>query len=75
MGSLKGNALAWASALWYSKSSACDNLDFFVAEMRKVFDHPVEGGDAAKRLMSRRQGSRSVAEFSVEFRAVAVNSG
>ena len=47
LGSLRSNALAWASALWDSKSPACDNFDFFVAEMRKVFDHPVEGGDAA----------------------------
>lgn len=43
--------------------------------MRKVFDHPVEGGDAAKRLISLRQGSRSVAEFSVEFRTYAARSG
>ena len=74
-GLLKGNALAWASALWDSGSQASDNFDLFVTEMRRVFDHPVEGGDAAKRLMSLRQGSRSVAEFSVEFRTVAVNSG
>ena len=74
LGSLRGNALAWASALWDSKSPASYNFDLFVAEMRKVFDHPVEGWDAAKRLMSLRQGSHSVAEFSVEFRTVAVNS-
>ena len=61
IGSLKGNALAWASALWDSDSPVNDNFDLFVAEMRKVFDHPVEGGDAAKRLISMRQGSRSVA--------------
>ena len=54
LGSLRCNALAWASALWDSESAACDNFDFFVAEMRKVFDHPVEGGNAAKRLMSLR---------------------
>ena len=75
LGSLKGNALAWVSALWDSNSAACANFDFFVAEMRKVFDHQVKGGEAAKRLMSLRQGSRSVAEFSVEFRTVAANSG
>ena len=74
-GLLKGNALAWASAFWDSGSRASDNFDLFVSEMRRVFDHPVEGGDAAKRLMSLRQGSRSVAEFSVEFRTVAANSG
>ena len=75
LGFLKGSALAWASAWWDSNSPAGDNFDFFVAKMRKVFDHPVTGGDAAKRLMSLRQGSRSVAEFSVEFRTLAVNSG
>ena len=75
VGSLKGNALAWASALWDSDSPVNDNFDLFVAEMRKVFDHPVEGGDAAKRLISLCQGSRSVAEFSVEFRTYAARSG
>ena len=75
MGSLKGNALEWASALWDSDSPVNDNFDLFVAEMRKVFDHPVEGGNAAKRLISLRQGSRSVAEFSVEFRTHAARSG
>jgi hypothetical protein len=75
IGSLKGNALAWASALWESDSPVIENFGLFVAEMRKVFDHPVEGGDVAKRLISLRQSSRSVAEFSVEFRTYAARSG
>ena len=73
MGSLKGNALAWASALWDSDSPVNDNFDLFVAEMRKVFNHPVGGGDAAKHLISLH--TRSVAEFSVEFRTYAARSG
>lgn len=44
-------------------------------EMKMVFDHPVRGGDAAKRLFSLRQGNRSVAEFAIEFRSLAVESG
>lgn len=47
----------------------------FVSEIKKVFDHPVWGRDAAKCLLSLRQGSHSVAEFSVEFRTIAEDSG
>lgn len=75
MGLLKGKALDWASAVRESQSHATVSYDYFVSEMRKVFDHPVQGRDAAKRLLSLRQGSRSVAEYSVEFRTVAAESG
>lgn len=50
-------------------------FDEFVSEMKKVFDHPILGRDAAKRLLSFRQGPHSVAEYSVEFRIVAADSG
>lgn len=43
--------------------------------MRKVFDHPVRDKDAAKHLLPLRQGSRSVAEFTIEFRTFAAESG
>ena len=43
--------------------------------MSKVFDHPVQGQDAARRLLSLRQGSRSVAEYSIEFRTLVAESG
>ena len=43
--------------------------------MKKVFDHPVRGRDTSKRLLSLHQGSHSVAEFSVEFRTLATESG
>lgn len=42
--------------------------------MRKVFDHPVQGKDTANRLLRITQGSRSVAEYSVEFRIIAAES-
>ena len=41
--------------------------------MRTVFDHPVCGKDAAKRLLSLRQGSQSVAVMACEF--LAAESG
>ena len=75
LGSLKGDALAWASALWERQGEACFSYDDFTGEMRKVFDHPVRGKDAAKRLLSLRQGSRSVATLAIEFRTLATESG
>ena len=47
----------------------------FSTELRKVFDHPVKGQEAMNRLFSLRQGSGSVASFSVEFRILAAECG
>lgn len=73
--SLKGAALAWASAVWEEQSKLCFDYDDFTQEMKKVFDHPVRGKDAARHLLSLQQGSRSVAEFAIEFRTLAAESG
>ncbi|KAI3358996.1 hypothetical protein L3Q82_015383 [Scortum barcoo] len=42
---------------------------YAVAEMKKVFDHPVQGQEAVKRLLDLRQGSQSVAAYSVRLPA------
>lgn len=75
MGLLKGTTLDWTSVVRESQPALCESNSLFAAEMKKVFDHPVQGKDAAKRLLSLRQGPRSVAEFSVQFRIVAAESG
>lgn len=75
IGLLTGSALAWASAVWESQSNLCNSYPEFAEEMKKVFHHPVSGRDATKRLLSLRQGSRSVAEYSVEFRTLAAEAG
>lgn len=67
MGLLRVNALAWAMVIWAFFSS-------FTAELRKVFCHTFQGMDAAKHLLSLCQGSRSVAEYSVESRNTAAES-
>lgn len=74
IGCLRGNALSWASAEWERSSAACSSYASFTEKMRKVFDHPVRGKEAAKSLMSLRQGTRSVADYSVEFRTLAAES-
>lgn len=75
IGCLRGQALHWASAVWERQERVCFSYSAFIAEMKMVFDHPVRGGDAAKRLFSLHQGNRSVAEFAIEFRSLAVESG
>ena len=75
IGSLSGEALAWAAAVWERGSAVCYHYGSFTEEMRKVFDHPVRGKEASKRLLQLRQGSRSVASFAVEFRTLADESG
>ncbi|XP_057683966.1 retrotransposon-derived protein PEG10 [Corythoichthys intestinalis] len=74
IGSMRGTALDWASSIWEQGSPLCTSYSRFTEEMRKIFDHPVRGREAAKRIMSVRQGSRSVAEFSIEFRTLAAES-
>ena len=75
IGSLRGEALAWATAVWERGSAVCRDYSAFTAEMRMVFDHPVRGREASQRLLHLRQGSRSVASFAVEFRTLAAESG
>ena len=72
---LRGRALEWASAVWERRDTCMTSYQGFTAEMRKLFDHPVRGKDAAKRLFSLRQGARNVADFVIEFRTLAVESG
>ena len=72
---LSGKAAQWATALWESNSPACQSYDAFSNEMRKVFDHPVKGKEASKRLLALSQGSSPVAQYAVDFRILAAESG
>lgn len=42
--------------------------------MKKVFDHPVLGKEISSHLLSLRQGARTVADYSIEFRILAAES-
>lgn len=74
VGLLTSRALTWAEA--FLETTPLHSLSYrsFTQELLKVFDGPVRGREAAKRLMSLRQGALSVAEFSVEFRTLAADS-
>lgn len=75
MGLLHGNAMSWATAVWEQQSLITNSNTAFTTEMKKVFGHPVRGKDTSKRLLSLRQGMRSVAEYSIECRTLAAERG
>uniref|UniRef100_A0AAQ4PJ43 Retrotransposon gag domain-containing protein n=1 Tax=Gasterosteus aculeatus aculeatus TaxID=481459 RepID=A0AAQ4PJ43_GASAC len=68
---LTGKARAWATAVWEQQGHSCDDFSTFTVDMRRVFDHPLGGSDAANRLFQLRQGNASVAEYAVLFRTLA----
>lgn len=72
---LTGKALDWASTLWDQRSPLTANSSNFISEMRRVFHHPACTGDVDYRLLRLSQGTRSVAEFAIEFRTLASESG
>lgn len=75
IGLLRGKALAWVEAM----SSRTDLGSVVYKDLedsfKSVFDHPNHSGNASTRLLTLRQGSRSVAEYSVDFWTLAADSG
>ena len=72
---LSGRASQWATAVIENNSPVCHSYLEFTKEMRKIFDHPLKGKEAANRLLSLRQGSSSVAQYAIDFRILAAESG
>lgn len=60
--------------MWESQSDICLSYATFVEEMVKVFDYPARGQDAARHLLSLRQGSHSVAEMAIDLQTLAAVS-
>lgn len=71
---LSGKALSWATAVWNAQSPFCSSYSEFEEEFKRVFDHPISGREASKRLLSLQQGSRSAAENAIHFRTIAAGS-
>ena len=71
---LSGRALKWAVATLEKDPQLSYDYQKFITEFRLVFDHPTAGQDSSSRLLSLTQGSRSVADYAVEFRILAAES-
>ena len=70
-----GDALNWAQATLCARPGLYDDCETFLAEFKKLFDHPTAGQDVGTRLTSLHQGNRTVAAYSTEFRTIAAGSG
>lgn len=46
----------------------------FTAELKQVFDHLVQSGEAASHILSLCQGSSSIADYSIRFHILAARS-
>ncbi|KAL2102437.1 hypothetical protein ACEWY4_001605 [Coilia grayii] len=72
---MSGRALVWATALWEKDSNVCHDATNFMAQVQTVFGHPTSQRESAKRLLQLKQGKRSVAEYAIEFRNLAIEAG
>uniref|UniRef100_A0A674P5X9 Gypsy retrotransposon integrase-like protein 1 n=1 Tax=Takifugu rubripes TaxID=31033 RepID=A0A674P5X9_TAKRU len=71
---LADKALSWAIAAVDLDPRLSSDYSAFRREFKAVFEHPTYGEDAASRLLALQQGSRSVAEYTLEFRILAAES-
>ena len=71
---LRGRALTWAEALSYSVDYNTLSFGVFSDHFSFVFDHPEHSGSAATRLLNLQQGTRTVADYSIEFRTLAAEA-
>uniref|UniRef100_G3NES4 Retrotransposon gag domain-containing protein n=1 Tax=Gasterosteus aculeatus TaxID=69293 RepID=G3NES4_GASAC len=71
---MSGRAGTWATAVWEQQTPICSSLAAFMAEIKKVFESPLSGREAARKLLRLRQGSLSVSDYAVDFRTLAADS-
>ena len=72
---LTGRARQWGAASWDAEVDFLDRFSLFKEEMIRVFDRSAHGPEASRLLSSLRQGRRSAADFSIEFRTLATTCG
>lgn len=75
IGALRDRALDWAES--YLALHPLETVTYvqFVRDFKAVFHHPLRSDEAARQLHGLRQGSQSVAEFSIDFRVKAAETG
>ena len=71
---LTGRARLWGTAEFDRQTPACASFAAFEEEMLKVFDLGSSTSEANGSLMTIRQGRRTVADYSIDFRTLARRS-
>ncbi len=72
---LTGRAIDWAVAVWDSDPRLRSSVTYFIQQLREVFEYPHGGRDVLTQLINLTQGNRTAAEFAIEFRTLAAQSG
>lgn len=72
---LTGRARLWGTAEWEMQTPACASFQASSGELRKVFDLENSDSKALHDLLQLKQGTCSVAQFSIDFRTLARRSG
>ena len=71
---LSGRVPEWGTAMWEAKAPDCQNFSSFGNAMKGVFGRSVTGPAATRQLFRIRQGSRSVADYAIEFCTLAASA-
>ncbi|XP_058627659.1 uncharacterized protein LOC131537949 [Onychostoma macrolepis] len=68
-------AIDWAAAVWETDRRFRTSYEYFVQQLRDVFEYPAEGKDISTQLLHVSQGNRTAADYAIEFRTLAAQSG
>ncbi|KAL0157255.1 hypothetical protein M9458_048501, partial [Cirrhinus mrigala] len=72
---LTGKALEWATAVWDLGHSTYPAFATFLRSFKEVFQPTPDSSEAEEQIVSLRQGRRPAADYAVEFRTLAAQSG
>ncbi|MGL4909959.1 MAG: DUF4939 domain-containing protein, partial [Cetobacterium sp.] len=72
---LTGKAIDWAAAVWDTDPQLRTSIDYFIKQLREVFEYPAGGKSITTQLLHATQGTRTAADYAVEFRTFAAQSG
>lgn len=75
MTSLSGKAIDWAAAVWETDVRFRRSFDYFIQQLREVFEYPAGGTDISIQILQMSQGNRTAAEYAIMFRTLAAQSG
>ena len=71
---LAGRAREWATAEWERRSDVCQTVEAFTNALKTVFDCSTPGREAARQLLTLKQGQTRVADHAIRFRTLAADS-
>ncbi|KAI2662464.1 Retrotransposon-derived protein PEG10 [Labeo rohita] len=72
---LTGKALEWATAVWDLGQSTYPTFATFLRSFKEVFQPTPESSEAGELIVSLRQGRRLAADYTLDFRTLAAQSG